>query len=129
MGQFDSMMAQSAPAMLEAAGDRGALTYKTPDGGGSFTWDCHIGPIRGDLQQMANGDIVKVMRCVASGLASSLIENGVEELQAKAAIEAAGYDDWSIDLQESRWGHAVVQLGLVRRPVSTLRNMETNAPV
>lgn len=101
----------------------------TAAGGQEAQVHAMLADIRGDLEQEASGNVVKVMRQAAYVSTKQLIAAGVTELERNATIATAQYGDWSIDLSLSRWGAGRVTLELKRRPISTLTNKERNAAV
>jgi hypothetical protein len=103
--------------------------FYTPPTGDPFMWDVVLGEIRGGEQVSESGDIIKVMRQTAYGPTATLIAGGVTELQRNGLIATSQFTDWSIDLEQSTWGDGRVKLELVRRPIATHRQMESNAAV
>lgn len=129
MSIHTDLMAAGAELQSIIQGDSGesvAIEYRSP-AAPKFKWTgSSVGAVRGGVQMLDNGDVLKVSRRKIKGPTSVLVANGVKQLERDATAVVDGLE-WAVDLEESSWGEFWVSLELVRRPISRHEEMQAKA--
>jgi hypothetical protein len=127
MSIHSDLMRSGAELLFAVQGDAGAVLYQ-PETGQAFAWSgASVGAETGGLEeQETTGDLLKVFRMTVAGPTGQLVAKGVKTIERNATVKI-GEQVWSIDVPESRWGPSIVRLGLIRRPITRKREMESAA--